>query len=581
MKSRPLWANVVCLISVALILLYLLLGAVVFAPRASYGLRFDMPASRVTQVVAGGPAARAGVAPGDKLHETVGSNLFRAWALRYPHAGDKVAIETARGTVDVGTELRRSDINDEIASFAALASATIVLGFATLLCLRRPGVMAFAFWLYAASSVDVGDLGAGLAYLPAGVAVVMYLLLGGFVGFAFAVPLIPFALRYPNGRLAARARPVEIAAWICYGLAALAGIFLYAAYVAGTVDLRISLVILYAAPALPLPLAALILIGRYRNEPPEARAQTAWAIAGFIGAIAFTFVEQAEGTLAALPFNLVTVDIINQVLALIGNLFPLLAIYPILRFRLFDLGFVVNRAALYSLLTLGAVGSLAAVNWLAQRLITERLAFVAQPVAAIVIGIGFMRVRAWTQSFLERTVFRERWAAELELDRTMRAFEHAEGPEALDEALVLEPVHALKLHSAALFRQQGEELVLVANVGWEGATLARVPRDDRLVQRALAGERVIDLPALHWNHGGLPAAPNEPVSAYVLERGTVFSGLVFYGRHLNGTEIDPEESALLCHFCDAAATAYRTAELQAENQRLQRALTVLAESPAR
>lgn len=580
MKSRPLWANAVGLVSVALILFYLLVGALLFAPHASYGLRIDIRASRITQVVAGSPAARAGVSRGDALHEPVGGNLLRAYALRIPHAGDKLAVETPRGAVDVRAELTQPDTNDEIASFASVASAAVVLAFAALLCLRRPGMMAFAFWLYAASSVDVGDL-VFVRYLPNGIGLVVTLILGGFVGFAFAVPLIPFALRYPNGRLAPRARPVEIAAWICYGLAALAGTFWYAAGIAGNVDQRMYFIVLFSGAALPLPLAALILIGRYRNEPPTARAQTAWAIAGFIGGIAFTFIEEMEGTLYGLPFDATTVDIINQLLAVIGNLFPLLAIYPILRFRLFDLGFVVNRAALYSLLTLGAVGTLAAVNWLAQRLITERLAFVAQPVAAIVIGIGFMRVRAWTQSFLERTVFRERRAAELELERTMSTFDHAERPETLDEALVLEPLRVLNLHSAALFRPQGEELLLIANVGWEKATLTHVTRDDRLVRRALAGERVIDLPSLHWVDGGLPPAPNEPVSAFVLERGTVFSGLVLYGRHRNGTEIDPEESALLCRFCDAAAGAYRTAELQAENLRLKRALTVLEKSPAR
>lgn len=101
------------------------------------------------------------------------------------------------------------------------------------------------------------------------------------------------------------------------------------------------------------------------------------------------------------------------------------------------MGFAINRAALYSTLTVAAVAIFAGVNWLAQHIITARLALVLQPVAAIVIGLGFLRAREWTQTLLERTFFRERFAAEQRLDATI-------------------PADVLSLQSAAVVREDGE-----------------------------------------------------------------------------------------------------------------------------
>ena len=114
----------------------------------------------------------------------------------------------------------------------------------------------------------------------------------------------------------------------------------------------------------------------------------------------------------------------------------LLAIYPVLRYRLFDLGFVVNRAALYSVLTLAAFGTLAAANWVAQHFVTDRLAFVLQPVAAIAIGLGYFRVRGWVQRALERLLFRDRLAAEEFIETLIRTLPFAERAETVDDVLV-------------------------------------------------------------------------------------------------------------------------------------------------
>ncbi len=54
------------------------------------------------------------------------------------------------------------------------------------------------------------------------------------------------------------------------------------------------------------------------------------------------------------------------------------------------------------------------------------------------------------------------------------------------------------------------------------------------------------------------------------------SGVALYGRHVNGTEIDPEEMKMLRRLCDAAAACYEGAALRARIEELQSQLAVQA-----
>jgi hypothetical protein len=251
-----------------------------------------------------------------------------------------------------------------------------------------------------------------------------------------------------------------------------------------------------------------------------------------------------------------------------SNLLPLLAIYPILRHRLFDLGFVVSRAAVYSVLSLSAFGILAGVNWFAQHFVTDRLAFVLQPVAAIVIGFGYFRVRAWVQHSIERMLFRERYAAEQRMETIIRRLPFADTSAAVDAVLVSEVPQTLRLASAALFRLTDEEFQRVAATGWDGQSLHRLSRDDLLVRTIPETHAIVRLSTLSSHAQELPAPPNDPVLAVGIFRRGALSGIVLYGRHDNGTEIEPEELRLLGEVGQAAAIAYETVEATAMREHI-------------
>jgi hypothetical protein len=423
--------------------------------------------------------------------------------------------------------------------------------------------MAFALWLYAVGSVAVGLPQAPfLARMPPAVGFASSVLLMGGSFFAFPFVLIPFVLRFPTGRIDPAWRWVDVAAWAAFPLFFVGGGLLVAAAMGGYIGFKTVYAVTGVCGQLLVP-ALMILLFRYTRMAPHERAQTAWALVAFGGSflaleasvvvsvLGFTFSMNVDDAT-----NLVLARVVTC-LATLGEVLPLLAIYPILRYRLFDLGFVVSRATLYSVLTIVVVGLLAGVNWLAQRVVTERVALVIQPVAAIFIGLGYMRIRGWTQSALERTLFRERYRAEAELGALAERFSHEPRAEEIDAALTAGAAGTLALSSAAIFRRRGARMMRTAAFGWEGASF-----DDAVAGRGDAHQLL--------QHDGLPAAPHEPVAAIELVSTAELVGIAFYGRHGDGTEIDPAETAMLRRLCDAAATAYRVAELQSEVAQLRR-----------
>lgn len=563
-------AIAVLAITAIVVPLYLWTAVSGFVPHRFYGILFYENTGRIRVVYHNQPAEEAGVRVGDHLVDVPHGDVYRGLALEMAHV-DTLRVATSRGIVSVRAQLTKEPIGTALAAFVLGLSVVVLVGFATLLYLRRPGLMAFAFWLWAIMQGNVADMLVALDRLPVVISLPLYA-----VTFTFglsAIALIPFALRFPDGRVSARMRWLDTTAWLAFGGGVATDVVLALLRLAGLWgDNIVSFAAGRAVQAIALPVVAAIFALRYVRSNRIERAKTAWAIAGFIGSILAQTGAWAAVTFAMLasfaglvPATFGLVPLIEQrLLTALASLFPLLAIYPILRYRLFDLGFALNRAALYSILTVAAVATLAGVNWLAQHFVTERLALVLQPVAAIVIGLGYLRVRGWTQTFLERTLFRERFAAEQQLDATIRGFPLVEGSGAIDESLTVECTDVLSLQSAAVFRVRDAALARVASVGWDDANLGALQRDDRLLRRLLTDGPAVRLAAVHWSPSGLPAPPSEPVVAMLLAQAGVLIGVVFYGRHRNGTEIDPEEMRLLRRLCEAAAVAYQTAEMRAE-----------------
>ena len=489
------------------------------------------------------------IAIGDLILERPNGDVLRGYRLRVPELGDEIHVSTSSGIVTLRASAEFYPKRDAIGQALRAATGALTLLCATVLFARRPGWMSFAFWLWGLSGIGGPDLDFAVDWLPRPVGLGVDLL---FLGLTYSgLALISFALRFPGGSVSPRLRWLDVAVWTVLCASFIYEVIERALYLAGAAvaratDLRTA--------ALTMLVAAGILLWRQAHSEPFERSKIVWASTAFAAAA----VARAGGYALA-----VGDDPLNnfRLLMALANLLPLLAIYPILRHRLFDLGFVVSRAALYSVLTLAAFGTLAAVNWLAQHFVTERLAFIMQPVAAIAIGLGYFRVRGWVQGVIERVLFRERFAAEEALEATIRGLPFVERAQSVDAVLVTEVPRMLRLSSAALFGLTDHGFERGTSVGWNGELLARFSRDDMLVRSVLADGPIVRLSSLRWEPERLPSPPNDPVVALGIARRGVLSAIVLYGRHDNGTELEPDELRLMRRVGEAAAVAYETAEV--------------------
>jgi hypothetical protein len=478
---------------------------------------------------------------------------------------DVIHVATRRGLVALRASPQYYPLPAAIGEVLRHATGAVLIAVAGVLFFRRPGMMAFALWIWAISELGGFDLDAALRALPWFVAIVPSIVLWSAFS-SSGLALISFALRFPSGSVPARLRWLDRTTWI-----ALAGAFVvelvqelrYYAFDATEVE--------PTALFLPAELAMLgaiaILLWKHSRADTRERSRIAWANVAFVGAAvarAIVIAIFAMFNLGVLPNPLVW-----RLLLALANLFLLLAVYPVLRHRLFDIGFIVNRATLYSTLTLSAFATLAAANWILQHFFTDRLAFVLQPIAAVAIGIGYFRVRNWAQNVIERLLFRDRFAAEERLEATIRGLGFVERSSSVDDVLVTEAVRTLRLASAALFRLTPAGFQRGPSIGWHAAMLAAFPRDDALARAVQANGPIVSLRGVDWQSPALPPPPEEPVFALGILRRGILAAIVLYSRHANGTEVEPEEFMLLRRLGAAAALAYETAEVVALRERIQ------------
>jgi hypothetical protein len=522
-----------------------------FRAHAFYGISLSGGSGRITRVFLSEMPAGLHIKAGDRVLETSRGDALRGYELRIPHVGDIVHAVTPDGVIKITARPQFYLRDEALAQGLRELTCGVIILFATFLFVRRPGWMAFGFWIWAISALGGGDVDYALDWLPRSGGMIVSLIANalGFSGLA----LIPFALRFPSGRLNPQSRLVEAAAWTALVITVVyeivIGIRVFQGYENPYRDLSI-------AASTMLPAAAIFLWKQARAAPLD-RPKIAWATVAFVGSALLRAVAYTVALVTSSEWRIAEIC---------SNLLALLAIYPILRHRLFDLGFIVNRAALYSSLTLAAFGTLAAANWFAQHFVTERLAFVMQPVAAIAIGLGYFRVRAWIQQTIERVLFRDRFAAEEYLEAVIRGLPFVERQSSVDDVLSRETAETLKLSSSALFHASDGAYVRVAAVHWTGIETS-FATDSLLARRILADGPLVTITSHDSVSNGFAGPPHDPVVALGIKRRGILTAIAFYGRHENGTELEPDELKLLKRLGDAAAIAYEAADIAAVRER--------------
>lgn len=542
--------------------------AIIGVPDGDYGMTFapqrdasGRSALTVVKVAADSPAAQAGVLSGDHLPENA-SYAERLEATGAARPGTPRTFDLVRDGASRPVALAAAPgitfVKDNAFSriFVALrVPQSVVLAIvAVLLVLRAPNKMTWGLALFLFS---LGPSVVGMRFLNPLIApeqqefvriVWTAINVFGYVG------AIVFALRFPRNEVRGVAKVADACAW---PFAAAIFVLLTigrnadSLYVNSATLKSVLNVLDMVFTYLPFAGAA-ILILTFMHSSGVDRRRLQWVIFGvLLGCITDpvnTFVS-----LAHLPGSVYIARICGMSVILV----PVLVAYGVLRHRVLDVGFVVNRTAIYTAVAAVLVAILGLVKLLASTYLKGSLASTLQVLTAIGLGLSTTRLYKFADWLVDRYFFPHQHAMEQRLKRLGDGLKYAQSTDLVATAVTSEPVEAMNLGSAALFRKLPDgSYVRRAAVGWSDRDLASIPAGDPLPLYFEGDTSPLGLHALLANRTGFPPGTAAPEHGFPLMVARELQGFALYSDHLDGTVIDPDEVDMLSKLVKAAGDAY-------------------------
>ncbi len=480
--------------------------------------------------------------------------------------GWTMAVPVERGgtrLVATVTSRSRPPPTGALVSYTFLAlESTITLAIIGLIAWRRPSIATAALLFFGAGSLTCGRLIGLASWLPDGafgVATVLIALLSYVPIFA----LIPFITRFPTlpdnegGRLRMHiGDAVFVMVAILSVVQAIYEPLLWNSWVA--LD--------YATN-----FASLIVLGfavaAYLDASGEDRRRIAWVIAGIVVSVVTATVFNAVD----LAISLAEQSYLVVVIAMLGCALPIALGYAILRHRVLDLGFAVNRTLVYGVIVAVVIALVSLVDWLTSKLIDEqRLAAAVEASLTIAIGFALTFIHRWVERLVDRVIFRQRHLAEKRIEYRIEALGFSESESAVDEALSRDAPEILGFASAAVFRRATADapFARMGSTGWPAASLETIDSDALLVRSLRAMERPFFLDDAVITLADAPAGAHHPVLAVPVVAQHALIGFALYGNHGDGSSPDPDETALLFKLARAAGTAYASVEARRWRERV-------------
>ena len=524
-------------------------------------------------------AYAAGVRKGDDI-DVMSMTLGDRMRLRTGRSpiGTKIAVPVVRnGQRQLVTFVSQPRITaPAFASWAFLLSALVTLLIVAVIAWRKPSTATAALVLYGMGSCTTAGVVGQFSWLSDP----WYTIVGVFIITAFSTlpiaALLPFIVRFPHTPVTAAGRVrMHVADGLFVATAILCLIetlyepVLYVSWFA------FDMIVTTGLMAIVLVFAFLV----YRDAGGEERRRIGWVIAGLL--------LSAGGYTA---FNIMDTYIINGwtappiAVAAAQSLqvaLPLALAYAVLRHRVLDIGFALNRTMVYGAITALVVAVVSFVDWLSSRVISEQRWALALE-ALITIGFGFALnfIHGKTERIIDRIVFRARHLAEKRIEYRIGALGFSSSASAVDDALAADAPKILELSSAAVFGRlaENEPFTRKAAFGWSDGS-AEVIADDSLLVRTLRSlERPIVLDDVAIVLDRVPAGAARPAIAIPIVTQHELIGFALFGNRRDGALPDPEEIGLLAKLCSAAGNAYGAVEAKQWRERaatLERSLASL------
>lgn len=549
-------------------LVVLALGwAMVLVPLSFYPLRLasDDRGAYIQYVrVAAGPAATGGIVAGDRL-DTASETFVMRWRLNAgAPAGTPLTLRIGHQGVWTNRVVRAAPRpifwnSPKFATGALVLTVGVLL--AALIVARRPSLGTAAFVVYTWGTIPSFIFEALFSALPDPAFAVLACVLDAVLAVFPLVVLYSFISRFPREPSAPRGlRRMHLAdAAVAAGFA-----ICLAVAIAEPVSHRSWAAFVNAFQVAAILVGAVFAALQYRDATGDDRRRMGWVITGY----GITMVSYVVG-----DFFLTNVsdDQLATAISDIGTLaLPVALGYAILRHRVLDIGFALNRTVVYAVVTAVVVVLVSLADWLAGRLIGEtRLALAAEAAVTIALGVALNTLHARIEELVERILFRGRHIAERRLLNGVEALAFAVSDAAVDRALTDEVAHAIGLRSTAFFRDAAGtgHFRCVRATGWPEDVLPIA--DDALLVRTLrVRERPVHLADFGISEPTLPHGAAAPVLAVPVADRHALLGFVLYGALADGTAPDPEVVDLLGRLGLAAAAASAYVEARDARRRL-------------
>lgn len=553
MSSRTL-ARAILILATALVIAiyYFPLGHVDYLDNwreGTYGFSLAQNSPVITDVFS--PKLLAdGIRPGDRLVTSFYSmDYARA---QFPRSGDRTTMrfQTKQGLrTETLSAYRPAQFDPwtRLLGIAAILPGTVFFIVAFMLVFIRPGVMTWMFYIFAVGYFGTKPSIAYYDFLPEPLYRAMMFLLGTLFSNFAAVPLVQFVLRFPDNDMNTRWRKTaNILAWT-YVLGT------YALYVENWLVLsrtgeQIGWLQSWLTNWIPLSafaFSAVLLVKKYKSAPPETRQRMVWLIVG----MGISFIAYAVYFIPNFPNNWA------QIIGFAAVLMPITVAYAVFQYRVIDVNFVINRAIVYGTLTILLAAAVSLLDWLLGKVLGGAH-FTTAAEALITIGLGFAlnRLHQTFEDWVDRFLFWRRHRAETYIRRVAAALPFASADEAVTDGVVYEPVEALDLTGAALYRRAQNSPHFDFVAAWRASPMSgRFDANENLVRFLQSEEKVVwlsDLGTKGENRTGVFV-----IAVPILVRHQIIA-FTLYGSHRNGAQLDPDEVRLLEELAIEAARAY-------------------------
>ncbi len=555
------------------------------------GLIYDVQGPFVEQEDS--PAWRAGLRVGDRVDlpamrcppvDSVrcASNLALWGGVTYVLPGRIASLMIATEGDRPAREVRlvagqrpRSIAVNIVTALTVTAGVLVVLGAAYLVWIR-PGPMTWGFFAYV-MYFNPGQQFQFLAWLQqwpwALLAQHIASCVLQAVGYA---GLILFALRAPvdrtegRWRLVERALPALALVFLAVELMSLGSLFGFRTELAMRASLMMGFLVSAAALA--------ILIGRRRDLSPRDYQRIRWVIWGcLIGLPASLFAELWQVT--SLPSSLFgagagTEDLVGY-MYLVNAVLCLFVVEAVRRPTVVSVWVPLRRATVLGLiLSLPAFFIHEELNTVHEWTELPESAWIL--VASILVFV-ISRAHEWTTELADRLFDRDFRRAERRLEEAGHDIRRADSLADIERRLVEEPLKALRLASAAIFRDEEGTLRRCESIGWEAKDRLTLSDGEPPLPAVTPGA---PFPIAEAG-AGLPDDLARPVLAVPIGNPRRRFAIAFYSAHEAGTDLDGAERDLLAALAHDAEIAYGQVEREALQREIERLKGLIREAARR